>query len=346
MTHVCASKLTIIGSDNGLLPDRRQAIIWTNAGISLIGPARTNFNEILIEILYIFIKEYAFETVVCEMAAILSRPQCVKKAHLIHVAWPRGRIMWCLLWVRSLIFASRQWTHCCPVDTWRKITLLLRRNDVVASSCVRWMNSISCNVGSRYIYLKRKKAPRTVTTRLQLHGDNSVSIVTFLIHHDDVIKMKHFSRYWPFVLGTHRSPVNSPHKGQWRGAVNVFFGLRLNKPLSKLSWSWWFETPSRSWWLHRNEFLLPSRSWLWFWPSYFAVRSWRMTIRNCKSHSNDMGWMNPLSHTVWTSLFEHFRTSKPNIDIVATPTRLSHIQKRFSVLQICSYMLKYWKSVV
>ena len=34
--------------------------------------------------------------------------------------------------------------------------------------------------------------------------------------HDDVIKRKHFPRYWPFVRGIHRSPVNSPHKGQWR----------------------------------------------------------------------------------------------------------------------------------
>ena len=36
--------------------------------------------------------------------------------------------------------------------------------------------------------------------------------------HDNVIKWKHFPRYWPFVRGIHRSPVNSPHKGQWRGA--------------------------------------------------------------------------------------------------------------------------------
>ena len=39
------------------------------------------------------------------------------------------------------------------------------------------------------------------------------------IAHDDVIKWKHFPRYWPFVRGIHRSPVNSPHKGQWRGAL-------------------------------------------------------------------------------------------------------------------------------
>ena len=37
--------------------------------------------------------------------------------------------------------------------------------------------------------------------------------------HDDVIKWKHFPRYWLFVRGIHRSPVNSPHKGQWRGAL-------------------------------------------------------------------------------------------------------------------------------
>ena len=39
-----------------------------------------------------------------------------------------------------------------------------------------------------------------------------------MVVHDDVIKWKHFPRYWPFVRGIHRSPVNSPHKGQWRGA--------------------------------------------------------------------------------------------------------------------------------
>ena len=48
--HRCVSKLTIIGSDNGLSPGRRQAIIWTNAGILLIGPLETNFREILIGI--------------------------------------------------------------------------------------------------------------------------------------------------------------------------------------------------------------------------------------------------------------------------------------------------------
>ena len=56
VTHICVSKLTIIGSDNGLSPRRRQAIIWTNAGILLIGPLGTKFSEILIEILRFSIK--------------------------------------------------------------------------------------------------------------------------------------------------------------------------------------------------------------------------------------------------------------------------------------------------
>ena len=40
-----------------------------------------------------------------------------------------------------------------------------------------------------------------------------------LSSHDDVIKWKHFPRYWPFVQGIHRSPVNSPHKSQWHRAL-------------------------------------------------------------------------------------------------------------------------------
>ena len=50
VTLICVSKLTIIGSDNGLSPGRRQAIIWINAGILLIRPLKTNFSEILIKI--------------------------------------------------------------------------------------------------------------------------------------------------------------------------------------------------------------------------------------------------------------------------------------------------------
>ena len=57
VTHLCGSKITIIGSDNGLSPGRRQAIILTNAGVLLIGPVGTKFSEILIEILTVPFKK-------------------------------------------------------------------------------------------------------------------------------------------------------------------------------------------------------------------------------------------------------------------------------------------------
>ena len=57
VTYICVSKLTIIGSDNGLSPGRRQAIIWINAGILSIGPLGTYFSEIYIEILTFSFKE-------------------------------------------------------------------------------------------------------------------------------------------------------------------------------------------------------------------------------------------------------------------------------------------------
>ena len=78
MTHIYVNKLTIMGSDNGLSPGRRQAIIWTNAGILSIGPLGINFSKKIYQNYNIFIQPNAFKSFVCELAAILSRPQCVK----------------------------------------------------------------------------------------------------------------------------------------------------------------------------------------------------------------------------------------------------------------------------
>ena len=72
VTHVCVRKLAIIGSDNGLLPGRRQAIILTNAGILLIGPLGTNFSEILIEI-YTF----SFKKMHLKVSSGKWRPSCL-----------------------------------------------------------------------------------------------------------------------------------------------------------------------------------------------------------------------------------------------------------------------------
>ena len=75
------------------------------------------------------------------------------------------------------------------------------------------------------------------------------------IKHDDVIKWKHFPRYWPFVRGIHRSPVPGefPAQSPVTRSFDGFFDLRLNKRLSKQSWGWWFETLSCQLWRHCNE---------------------------------------------------------------------------------------------
>ena len=70
--HICVNKLTVIGSDNGLSPGWRQAIIWTNAGILLIGTLGTNFSEILIEI-----RPFLFKKMHLEMASGKWRPFCL-----------------------------------------------------------------------------------------------------------------------------------------------------------------------------------------------------------------------------------------------------------------------------
>ena len=62
ITQICVSKQTIIASDNGWLPMRRQAIIWYYAGILLIGPLGTNFNEFLIEIYIFWFKKMCLKT--------------------------------------------------------------------------------------------------------------------------------------------------------------------------------------------------------------------------------------------------------------------------------------------
>ena len=69
VTHICISKLTIIGSDNGLSPGQRQAIIWTSAGILLIGPLGTNLSKILIGI-----QTLSFKKIHLKMSSAKWRP--------------------------------------------------------------------------------------------------------------------------------------------------------------------------------------------------------------------------------------------------------------------------------
>ena len=71
VTHICVSDLTSNGSDNGLSPGRRQAIIRTNARILLIRPLGTNFSDFLVEILIV-----SFKKMRVKVSSAKRRPFC------------------------------------------------------------------------------------------------------------------------------------------------------------------------------------------------------------------------------------------------------------------------------
>ena len=72
MTHICVGNLTIIGSDNGLSPGRRQAITWNNVGILLIWPLKTNFSEI-----WNATETFSFKKRHLKMSSGIYRPFCL-----------------------------------------------------------------------------------------------------------------------------------------------------------------------------------------------------------------------------------------------------------------------------
>ena len=78
VTHICVSKLTIIGSDNGLSPGRRQANIWNNAGLLLIEPLGTNFSVISIGF-----QIFSFKEMHLNMSSAKWRPFCLGLNELI-----------------------------------------------------------------------------------------------------------------------------------------------------------------------------------------------------------------------------------------------------------------------
>ena len=90
--YICASKLTIIGSDNGLLPGRRQAIIWTNTGILLIWTLGTTFSGILSEI-----HTFSFKKIHLNMSSAKWLPFCLA-LNVQTPRWHYGKlIMACFL---------------------------------------------------------------------------------------------------------------------------------------------------------------------------------------------------------------------------------------------------------
>ena len=89
-----------------------------------------------------------------------------------------------------------------------------------------WNSSIPCNIQYNLhvsivlkYYNDKSKFSINRDAKQSWHDIMTYNPCAKCRNHDDVIKWKHFPRYWPFVWGIHLSPVNSPHKGQWRGAL-------------------------------------------------------------------------------------------------------------------------------
>ena len=76
-----------------------------------------------------------------------------------------------------------------------------------------WVHFAVWNVGHKHLKLQN------YITGFPTCNIGSLSMITISFRHDDIIKWKHFSHYWPFMRGIPWSPVNSPHKGEWRGAL-------------------------------------------------------------------------------------------------------------------------------
>ena len=95
-THICVVKLSIIGSDNGLSPGRRQALIWTNAAILLIGPLGTNFSEILIGI-----QTFSFKKMHLKMSSAKWRPFCLGLNVLTGIFFWENHVYSQIMWRRT-----------------------------------------------------------------------------------------------------------------------------------------------------------------------------------------------------------------------------------------------------
>ena len=130
VTHICVGKLIIIGSDNDLSSGQRQSIIWTNAGILLIGPLGTNLSEILIGI-----QVFSFKKMHLKMASVKWRPFCFglyesrqQFMFIMLVTWYEQTfsITWPLVWRNPQVigsFPSQMANNSairCPLSYWLK----------------------------------------------------------------------------------------------------------------------------------------------------------------------------------------------------------------------------------
>ena len=180
------------------------------------------------------------------MAAILSWPQCVKELGCQQSHYWPYKIGWALspMTCMCIHILSQPSRYGVPVEKrkwtmlwlfWTTHWILWQISTIIYSVLKNWWpySVIMCSISTYWLadaYIHVSQFGTRNHINIMDHGSkvpyrgnqNRLLPVTALPirdHHDDVSKWKHFLHYWPFAWGIHQSPVNSPHKGQWRGAL-------------------------------------------------------------------------------------------------------------------------------
>ena len=199
VTHICVSRITNIGSDNGLSPGRRQAIIWTNVGILLIRTLGTNFSEILSEI-----HTFSFKKMHLKMSSAKWRPFCLGLNVLTNLNyrrkppsnWSPGPTIPATLCWHFMMTSSHGNGFRVTGPLWRE------------SVGQRWipLTKASDKDHCVSIYLRLKKQPLSKQSSRRWFETSSCT----LWHHCIalVMRWKHFPHYWPFVREIYRSLIS------------------------------------------------------------------------------------------------------------------------------------------
>ena len=154
MTHICVGNLIIIGPDNGLSPGRRQAIIWSNAGMLLIGPWGTNFSAILIGI-----QTSSFKKMHLKISSAKWRPFCLGLIEL------NQRLMdfYCTIaqissWLLCFLFVVCSWPYPVSVimtilERWflSRIMLSMSHLFLHGNCCSFWLGVQNPEIGVKHI---------------------------------------------------------------------------------------------------------------------------------------------------------------------------------------------------
>ena len=156
-THIWVHNLTIIGSDNGLSPGRRQAIIWTNAGILLIGTLWTNFSEILIRI-----RIFSFKKMGLKMSSAKWRPFCLG-LKVLTLLIPKleycGKMQVNAMAADNLLAVSMA-RHYQPWYWWPRINWLMSSRGRVLTICTKSILRNNWKCKCEFVFLKMNSAPQ------------------------------------------------------------------------------------------------------------------------------------------------------------------------------------------